>query len=138
MNQMIQLWLSKRKWSPVQTRTHVIASLLVVLAVACVGTIQTNRKQAQIYCKSPWRLAKKFKRVQSYRKSPQVTASHRKSPQVTASHRKSPQVTASHRKLQWCSKGNANSNLRWHFFSFEQGLSFYILFLIFEEDHGYS
>jgi hypothetical protein len=42
------------------------------LAVACVYTIQTNRKHAQVYSKSP-QLAKKFERVQSYRKSAQVS-----------------------------------------------------------------
>jgi hypothetical protein len=42
-----------------------------LLVVTCVCTIQTNRKHAQVYCKSP-QLAKKFERFQSYRKSPQV------------------------------------------------------------------
>jgi hypothetical protein len=68
---LIEYFVPTRDLSPVQTRTQVNASLLVV---TCVCTIQTNRKHAQVYSKSP-KLAKTFERVQSYRKSTQVTAS---------------------------------------------------------------
>jgi cytochrome c len=73
----------ERVWQLLQTTLKVIfgndlnciicnlqvnASLLVV---TCVCTVQTNRKHAQVYNKSP-QLAKKFEHVQSYRKSTQV------------------------------------------------------------------
>jgi hypothetical protein len=67
---MTKHFLSPRLNESASQRKFTCGNLRSRLAVVCVCTIQTNRKHAQVYTKSP-----QFARVQSYHKSTQVTAS---------------------------------------------------------------